>query len=152
MCGIDLKNAYFSVTLHSDPWKLVRLFWAGNLNEFLCLCCSLGLKLRIFTKLLKFPISVLRHLMIGSISYLNDLLTAANSMNKILITRNSLCDLFIAPSRICDISEETFVRSCARNGVLSVDCDIGSMPEVIQDISGITSGFDKPNGNTFFNH
>ena len=90
--------------------------------------------------------------MIGSISYLNDLLTAANSMNKILITRNSLCDLFIAPSRICDISEEKFVRSCAGNGVLSVDWDIGSMPEVIQDISGITSGFDKPNGNTFFNH
>lgn len=36
--------------------------------------------------------------------------------------------------------------------VLSVDCDIGSMPEVIQDICGITSGFDKPIGNTFFNH
>ena len=60
------------------------------------------------------------------------------------------------------------VRSCTRNRVLKVDCefpnydfgitrgkdqeDKGSMPEVIQGIRGITSGFDKANRNTFFNH
>ena len=59
------------------------------------------------------------------------------------------------------------VRSCTRNRVLRVDCkfpnydfvitrgkdseDKGSMPEFIQRIRGITSGFDKTNRNTFFN-
>ena len=45
-----------------------------------------------------------------------------------------------------------FVRSCARKRVLRVNCDIGSMPDVIQNIRGITYGFDKTNWNTFFNH
>ena len=60
------------------------------------------------------------------------------------------------------------VKSCTRNRVLRVDCefqnydfvitsgknreDKGSMPKVIQEIRGITSGFDKTNRNTFLNH
>ena len=79
-----------------------------------------------------------------------------------------LCDLPNATSRLCDKSEEVCVRSCTRNRVLRVDCeftnydfvitrrkdreDKGSMPKVIQGIRGITSGFDKTNRNTFFNH
>ena len=79
-----------------------------------------------------------------------------------------LCDLPIATSRLCDKSEKVCVRSCTRNRVLRVDCELlnydfvitrgkdqedkGSMPEVIQGIRGITSGFDKANRNTFFNH
>ena len=61
-----------------------------------------------------------------------------------------------------------YVRSCTGNRVLRVDCefpnydfaitggkdreDKGSMPEVIQGSKGNTSGFDKTNRNTFFNH
>ena len=79
-----------------------------------------------------------------------------------------LCDLSIATSRLCKKSEEVCVRSCTGNRVLIVDCgfpncdfvitsrkdreDKGSMPEVIQGIKGNTSGFDKNNRNTFFNH
>ena len=79
-----------------------------------------------------------------------------------------LCDLYVATSRLCNKSEEVCVRSCTGNRVLRVDCefpnynfvitsgkdreDKGSMPEVIQGIKGNTSGFDKTNRKTFFNH
>ena len=79
-----------------------------------------------------------------------------------------LCDLPIATSRLCDISEEVCVRSCARNRVIRVDSefpcydfvitkrkdseDKRSMPEFLQSIRGITSGFEKTNRNTFFSH
>ena len=78
-----------------------------------------------------------------------------------------LCDLPIATTRLCDKSEEMCVRS-TRNRVPKIDCEFpnydfiittgkdregkGSMPELIQSIRGITSGFDKTNRNTFFNH
>ena len=53
MCKADLKDAYFSVSLHKDSRKLVWFLWSGNLYEFLCLCFGLGPAPRIFTKLLK---------------------------------------------------------------------------------------------------
>ena len=154
MCKIDLKDAYFSVPLQKDSRKLVRFLWAGNLYEFLCLCLGSGPDPRIFTKLLKIPISVLRHLMIRAIIYLDDLLILGNSMSEIFTARDSVCDLPIATSRLCNKSEEVCVRSCTRNRVLWVDCefpnydfvitkgkdseDKRSMPEFIQSIRGIT--------------
>ena len=61
-----------------------------------------------------------------------------------------------------------YIRSLRRNRVLRIDCEFlnydfviakgkdrgekGSVPEVIQAIRGTTSGFDKTNRNTFFNH
>ena len=79
-----------------------------------------------------------------------------------------LCDLPVATSKLCNKSEEVCVRSCTGNRVLRVYCefqkydfvitsgkdreDKGSMPEIIQGIKGNTSGFDKTNRNTFFNH
>ena len=90
MCKIDLKDAYFSVPLHKDSRKLVLSLWARNLYEFLCLCFGLGPAPRIFTKLLKVPISVLRRLMIRAIIYLDDLLILGNSMSEIFTARDSV--------------------------------------------------------------
>ena len=58
--------------------------------EFVCLCFGLRTALRILTKLLKVPVSVLRRLMIRDIIYLNDLLILGNSMNKIFLARDSV--------------------------------------------------------------
>ena len=90
MCKIDLKDEYFSVPIDKDSRKLVRFLWAGDLYEILCLCFGFGPAPRIFTKLLKVPISVLRRLMIRVIIYLNDLLILGNSMSKIFTVRDSM--------------------------------------------------------------
>ena len=166
MCKIDLKDAYFSIPVHKDSRKAVRFLWAGNLHEFLYLCFGLGAALRIFTKLLKIPISVLRRLMIRVIIYLDDLFILGKVWTKYLwqgTLWSSYCN-----SRLCDKSEEVCVRSCTRNGVLRVDWefpnydfvitrekdseDKGSVPEFVQNSRGITSQFDKTNRKTFFNH
>ena len=90
MWKIDLRDVYFSVPLHKDSRKLVRFLWAGNLYEFLHLCFGLGPASRIFTKLPKFLISVLRRLMIKVIIYLDDLLILGNSIIKIFVARDSV--------------------------------------------------------------
>ena len=74
MGKLDMKDAYFSVTLHQSSRKYVRFLWSGSLYEFLCLCFNLDPAPSIFTKLLKVPISVLRRINIRVIIYLDDML------------------------------------------------------------------------------
>ena len=90
MCKIDLKDAYLCASLHKDSQKLVRFLWVGKLWKFLYLCFGLGPAARIFTKLSKIPILVLRRLVIRVIVYLNNLLTLGNIMNEILMARDSV--------------------------------------------------------------
>ena len=90
MYKIDLNDAYFSVPLLKDSRKLVRFLWAENLYEFLCLCFGLGPAPRIFTKILKVPILVLRRLMIRVIIYLDDLLILGNNMSEIFMAMDSV--------------------------------------------------------------
>ena len=59
---LDLKDASFSVPLNPASKKFVRFLWSGKFYEFLCLCFGLGPAPRVFTKLLKIPVSVLRRL------------------------------------------------------------------------------------------
>ena len=58
ICKLDLKDAYFSVPLNPASRKAFLL--SGKLYGFLCLCFGLGPAPRVFTKLRKIPVSVLR--------------------------------------------------------------------------------------------
>ena len=51
MVKIDLKDAYFTV-------KHIRFKWEGPIYELVCLCFGLGPGPRIFTKLMKIPITI----------------------------------------------------------------------------------------------
>lgn len=165
MCKIDLKGALFSVPLHKDSQKLVRFLWEEDLYEFLCQCFGLELAPRIFLKLLKIPISVVRHFIIRVISYLDNWLILGNSMNKICMARNSV--IFLLQYVDFAINLKKCVLDPAQE-IVRIDCefsnydflitnrkankDKGSMPEALQVIRSISSGFGKTNRNTFFNH
>ena len=69
---LDMKDAYFSVPLHQLSRNYIRFSWSGNLYEFLCLCFGLGPAPRVFTKLLKIPMPVLRRINIRIVIYLDD--------------------------------------------------------------------------------
>ena len=166
ICKIDLTDAYLSVPLHKDSRKLVRFLWAGNLHESV-LMLWFGTRSQNIHKIIK-----------GSNLSFEESYDKGHNLSRRFIDfrkqyeRNiygkGLCDLPIATSRLCNKSEEVCVRSCTRNRVFRVDYefpnydfvitsgkdreDKRSMPEVIQGIRGITSGFDKTNRNTFFNH
>ena len=89
LCKIDLKDAYFLVPLYMSSRKCVRFGWLGNLYEFLCLCFGLGPAPRIFPKLLKVPIALLRRLNICLVIYLDGIVLMGRT-EEILMSRNTL--------------------------------------------------------------
>ena len=85
MCQLDMKDAYFSAPLYQSSRNYVQFSWSGNLYEFLCLCFGLEPAPRIFTKLLKIPVSVLRRITIRMVIYLDDMLVMGQTMEEIVI-------------------------------------------------------------------
>ena len=83
----DLQDAYFSVLLHPETH---RFKWKRSLYQFLCPCFGLGPAPRIFTKLLKIPISIRRRINIRLIIYLDDILIMSRSLEEILISRDTV--------------------------------------------------------------
>ena len=84
MCEIDLKSAYFKVSLHPKSRKYVRFLCSGSMYKFLCLCFGLGLAPLVFTKLIKIPISLLRKLSVRIVVYLTDMLLMSQSLKEVL--------------------------------------------------------------------
>ena len=80
---IDLKDAYFSIPLDKSSRKYIRFQWEGNLYEFLCLFFDLGPAPLIFTKLLKFPVALLRRINVRIIIFLDDMLVMAQTLQEI---------------------------------------------------------------------
>ena len=69
--------------------KFVRFAWSGNLYEFVYLCFGLGPAPRIFSKLLKAPIALLRRLNIRLVIYLHDILLMGRT-EEISMSRDTL--------------------------------------------------------------
>ena len=84
LCKIDLKETYFSVPLNKNSQKFVIFQWSGNLYLYICRCFGLGPAPRIFTKLLKVPIALMRRVNIRIIIYVDDNVedVTRNSHNK----------------------------------------------------------------------
>ena len=82
-----MKDDYFLVPLHRNCRDKVRFQWSRNLYKSLCLCFSLGPVLRIFTKILRVPISIIRIaiLNITIAIYLDDMLLLGRSIKDVLI-------------------------------------------------------------------
>ena len=86
MCKLGLKDAYFIVPLDWNLRKFVRFQWKGTLYVFMCLCFGLGPAPRVFTKLLKIPISLLRKINIRVMIYLDDMLILSNTIREAYIS------------------------------------------------------------------
>ena len=74
MCKLDLKDAYFSVPLEKDSK----------------ICFDLGPAPRIFTKLVKVPMTILRKIHIKIIIYLDDMLLIGHSLEDIVMSRDTV--------------------------------------------------------------
>ena len=90
MVKVDLSDAYWSIPIHKNSRKFMRFMWEGQLYEFLVLAFGLGPAPRLFTKLMKIPITILRKLQIRIIVYLDDFLLIGSCLQEILTARDSL--------------------------------------------------------------
>ena len=73
MAAVDLKDAYYSVPVCKEDRKYLRFWWDGQLYQFTCLPNGLSSAPRLFTKILKPPLTSLHkegHIVSG---YLDDL-------------------------------------------------------------------------------
>ena len=89
MVKIDLKDAYFSVPINKESRKYVRFEWEGNLYEFQCLMFGLVPAPRIFSKLLKVPMSLLRRINVTLIIYTDDILIIAHTCQEAYLAQDS---------------------------------------------------------------
>ena len=71
---IDLKDAYFVIPIWRDHRKYLRFVWRQTLLEFACLPFGLAVAPRVFTKIMKPVVSLLRRTGIRLIIYLDDIL------------------------------------------------------------------------------
>jgi len=80
MAKIDLKNAYLTVPVWKNDQKYLLLLWKGSLLEFASLLrFGLANASRVFAKLLKPVLSILRQRGIRLITYPDDILLMAPS-------------------------------------------------------------------------
>ena len=82
LASIDLKDAYYSVPIHTDYTKYLDFFWKGQLYKFLALPNGLCSGPRKFAKLMKPPIAILK--MEGHIIaiYIDDLINVGHTFDE----------------------------------------------------------------------
>ena len=90
MWNIDLKDAYFSVPLNLKSQKFLSFKWKDLFYQFFYLCFGLGPAPRIFTKLMRIPISLLRKLYVRLIIFSEDILLMASLKEELTLARDTL--------------------------------------------------------------
>ena len=94
MASIDFKHAYFSVGISPDSQEYLCFPWNGQNYHFSCLPQGLSSAPRIFTKLLKPPVSHLRELGHTILTYIDDSLLIAGSEEDLLQAIHDSSQLF----------------------------------------------------------
>ena len=84
MVKIDLKYLYLTVPIRQNHQQYLRFMWRDSLLEFACLPFGLASAPKVFTKLLKPVLSILRQGGIRLIVYLDDILLTAPSVEQVL--------------------------------------------------------------------
>ena len=72
MASVDLKDAYYSIPVHSEDRKYLRFRWNDRLYQFTCLPNGLSEAPRKFTKILKVPFTYLRARGHSNSAYIDD--------------------------------------------------------------------------------
>jgi len=96
MCSIDLQDAYFLISIHSDFRKYLRFEFDGTLYEYNCLPFGLNIAPLVFTKLMKPVLNSLRSQGFRSVAYLDDILLLGPTSNDCLTNVRASLDLFLS--------------------------------------------------------
>ena len=90
MVKLDLKSAFWHVPIWEKHKKLLRFRWMGKLYQMEALPFGLSAAPRLFTKLLKTPMSLIRRLGILICIYLDDMLILSDSYEEAIRARDAV--------------------------------------------------------------
>lgn len=93
MATLDLKDAYYMVSIHENDRKYLRFRFKGVLYEFTCLPFGLNTAPYVFTKIMKPVVSQLRTHGVQLVIYLDDIFLVGESLHS--------CEMFVN-SRLCE--------------------------------------------------
>ena len=79
MTSIDLKDAYYLLSVVESDRKYLRFQWKGELYQFTCIPFGLNCAPYIFTKIMRCAMEQIRSYNIVSQDYLDDILCVSNS-------------------------------------------------------------------------
>jgi len=82
MASVDMKDTYYSIPIRSSDRTFFRFIWEGELHEFTCLPSGLSCAPRIFTKILKLPLSTLHKQGHIAVAHLDDLYLQGQTYEK----------------------------------------------------------------------
>ena len=85
--------------------KYIRFCWEGQLYEFLCQCFGLGPAPRIFKKLQKIQIAIIRRINIYIIVYLDDMVLMSQAIEGLNLARDTLIFLLQQLGFIIDLKK-----------------------------------------------
>uniref|UniRef100_A0A7M5V2U2 Reverse transcriptase domain-containing protein n=1 Tax=Clytia hemisphaerica TaxID=252671 RepID=A0A7M5V2U2_9CNID len=108
MLKIDLKDAYFAIPLDQHSQRFVRFEWDKTLYQFQCLCFGLSPAPRVFSKILKVPISLLRRLGIRLIIFLDDILLIASTPEELRQMRDTTIFLLQSLGFLINVKKSVF--------------------------------------------
>lgn len=80
---LDLKDAYLTINVAEKFRKFLKFFWKNKIMEFTSLPFGIAIAPRVFTKIMKIPIAILRRLGIRLVIYLDDILIMNQSLTGI---------------------------------------------------------------------
>lgn len=95
MAKLDLKDAYFTIPIHSEDQSFLQFKWENTPFQFICLPFGLSSAPWVFTKLLKPVVAYLRQQGIRLIIYLDDILILNQSRESLegqLVVVSNLLD------------------------------------------------------------
>ena len=81
---LDLKDAYLTINVAERFRKFLKFFWRNKIWEFTSLPFGIAIAPRVFTKIMKIPIAILRRLGIRLVIYLDDILIMNQSLTDII--------------------------------------------------------------------
>ena len=90
---IDLKDAFYSISISNEDRKFLKFEWEGELYEFTCLPNGLSTASRIFTKVLKPVFAALRKIGHSNVAYIDDSLLQSDSYDQCKLNIRDTMDL-----------------------------------------------------------
>lgn len=111
MTTVDLKDAYYSIPMHSEHRKYLRFAWKNQLYEFTCVPFGLSAAPYCFTKLLKPVLCILRQNNILCVNYLDDFLILGESYEQCLRNTRFVVNLLESLGFIINREKSCFIPS-----------------------------------------